>query len=69
MDHTPVPAVVAGLSAVAARYNALLCDVWGVIHNGVGHFPSAVAALVRFRAAGGIVILITNAPRPAWSVR
>lgn len=69
MDHSPVPAVLSGLSDVSSRYNALLCDVWGVIHNGVGHFAEATDALIRFRTAGGIVVLITNAPRPAWSVR
>jgi len=51
------------LSALAGRYDALLCDVWGVIHNGVAAFPDAVEALSHYRAGGGRVILITNAPR------
>jgi len=42
----------------------LLCDVWGVIHNGRESFPEACAALARFRAEVGPVILISNAPRP-----
>ena len=56
----PVP----GLSTLAPRYRALLCDVWGVIHDGETARKSAVDALVRFRAEGGRVVLITNAPRP-----
>jgi HAD superfamily hydrolase (TIGR01459 family) len=51
------------LSVLAERYDALLCDVWGVIHNGVAAFPDAVEALAHYRAGGGRVILITNAPR------
>ncbi len=49
-------------------YDLLLCDVWGVVHNGVAAFQPAVAALGRARAAGQSVILVTNAPRPAASV-
>lgn len=51
------------LSALAGRYDALLCDVWGVIHNGVAASPDAVEALSHYRAGGGRVVLITNAPR------
>jgi HAD superfamily hydrolase (TIGR01459 family) len=58
------PKSIAGLSELAARYDALLCDVWGVIHNGRESFPAACAALARFRADVGPVILISNAPRP-----
>lgn len=57
-----------GLSDIAADYDVLLCDVWGVIHNGVAHFAKAIDALQRFRAKGGTVILITNAPRPSAKV-
>jgi len=49
--------------------DVLLSDIWGVVHNGLLAFPEACDALCRFRAQGGIVILITNAPRPADSVR
>ena len=58
------PTLPAGLSDLAPRYDALLCDVWGVIHNGVEIFPEACAALARFRATRGPVILISNAARP-----
>ncbi|HEX5262849.1 MAG TPA: TIGR01459 family HAD-type hydrolase [Phenylobacterium sp.] len=58
------PQLAAGLSAIAADYDALLCDVWGVIHNGRESFPAACAALERYRAERGPVILISNSPRP-----
>ena len=52
-------------STLAADYDVLLCDVWGVVHNGVTAFPHACDALMRARARGAAVILITNAPRPS----
>jgi HAD superfamily hydrolase (TIGR01459 family) len=58
------PQSVAGLSQLSGRYDALLCDVWGVIHNGREAFPAACAALARYRAERGPVILISNSPRP-----
>src|SRR6187200_674112 len=58
------PIVITGLREPAPRYDVLLCDVWGVIHNGRESFPQACAALARFRAEVGPVILISNAPRP-----
>ncbi len=62
---TPQPAAIRGLSELAQRYDVLLCDVWGVIHNGRESFPAACAALSRFRAEVGPVMLISNAPRPS----
>jgi HAD superfamily hydrolase (TIGR01459 family) len=60
---------IGGLSELAPRYDALLCDVWGVLIDGVVHFPSAAGALKRFRDLGGPVVLITNASRPSEEVR
>ena len=59
------PSRPTGLSHIAQDYDALLCDVWGVIHNGRDAFPEACAALARYRAERGPVILISNAPRPS----
>ena len=58
-----------GLSEIAGRYDLVLCDVWGVLHNGVLARPGAIAALSSFRADGGTVVMITNAPRQRKSVR
>jgi len=57
------PAIIPGLSALAGRYDVLLCDVWGVIHNGRDPFPAACEALAKFRTQGGEVVLISNSPR------
>lgn len=42
-----------------------LCDVWGVVHDGRRAHDAACKALTSHREAGGCVVLITNAPRPA----
>jgi HAD superfamily hydrolase (TIGR01459 family) len=49
--------------------DVVLSDIWGVVHNGLVAFPEACDALHNFRAQGGTVILITNAPRPSDSVQ
>jgi HAD superfamily hydrolase (TIGR01459 family) len=69
MLKAAVPPVISGLAPIAARYDLLLCDVWGVLHNGVAAFPDAVAALKNARAGGASVILISNAPRPGAVIR
>jgi HAD superfamily hydrolase (TIGR01459 family) len=57
------------LSTIADGYDALICDVWGVLHNGEVATASASDALQRFRAAGKTVLLLSNAPRPGANVR
>ena len=61
--------MIDALDDIADGYAAILCDVWGVVHNGVRAFGDAVAALERVRARGKAVVLITNAPRPHGSVQ
>src|SRR5215213_6113393 len=62
------PLHVEGLQPLADNYDLILCDVWGVLHNGVKAYESASDALTRFRAKGGRVVLVSNAPRPGASV-
>ena len=57
------------LRDVVDGIDVVLSDIWGVVHNGLVSFPEACEALHSFRARGGTVILITNAPRPADSVQ
>ena len=57
-----------GLSALPGRYDALLCDVWGVIHNGRESFAAPCEALARWRESVGPVVLISNSPRPSAEV-
>jgi HAD superfamily hydrolase (TIGR01459 family) len=53
---------------LSRRYPLWLCDVWGVVHNGMAAFPEATDALERHRLQGGLVLLVTNAPRRGPSV-
>lgn len=67
--HMPIPPrFIRGLGEIAGDYDLILCDVWGVVHNGVVYYRDATDALARFRAQGGTVILLTNAPRPRQRV-
>ncbi|MEM7544259.1 MAG: TIGR01459 family HAD-type hydrolase [Pseudomonadota bacterium] len=60
--------IITAFADISHRYDAVFCDVWGCFHNGVAPLPGAIAALQAYRAAGGKVILLTNAPRPEASV-
>ncbi len=59
-----MPTLVPHFSTLAPGYDVLMCDVWGVVHNGVTAFPEASEALMRARQGGAVVVFITNAPRP-----
>jgi len=69
VDESVGPRRIAGLSEIAGNYRGLLCDVWGVLHNGVEAHERAVEALRCFRDGDGKVVLITNSPRPSRQVR
>lgn len=56
--------IITALSDVSDRYQALFVDLWGCVHDGVRALPDAVAALQAYRAKGGIVVLLTNSPKP-----
>ncbi len=60
--------IVNALSEISDRYDVVFCDLWGCLHNGREPFPSAVEALRSFKARGGTVLLLTNAPRPRAEV-
>ena len=62
------PQIVTGLSALADRYDVILSDVWGVIHNGRESFPPACDALAHWGETRGPVVLISNSPRPSQAV-
>ncbi len=73
MSQTPFPAgptLVSGLSQILDGYDAILCDVWGVIHNGRESYPAACEALSRAQSERGVpVVLVSNSPRPAQDVK
>lgn len=71
--HATIP-TLAGLGGIADAYDLILCDVWGVLHDGSRAHPGAGDALIRFRglpAAGRPrrVVLVSNAPRPGAGVQ
>ncbi len=68
MSRSSAVRVLSGFHEIAADYDVILSDVWGVVHDGVSANPPACAALARFREAGGVVSLITNAPRPSGPI-
>lgn len=57
------------MDALDPRYTTILCDLWGVVHDGFHLLPGAAARLARWTAEGRRVILVTNAPRTAETVR
>jgi HAD superfamily hydrolase (TIGR01459 family) len=63
-----VTQILESIDAIARDYDAVLCDVWGVVHNGRTPYAGAIGALQRLRAAGKTVILLTNVPKPRWSI-
>ncbi|MCO4053879.1 MAG: TIGR01459 family HAD-type hydrolase [Bosea sp.] len=62
------PRLVDGLRELAGGIDVLLCDVWGVVHNGQSAHPAACAALETYRAGGGLVVMVSNSPRPSPDV-
>ena len=56
------------LDRLDPRYRLILCDVWGVVHDGVTLYSGAENRLRQWRGEGRCVALITNAPRTAEAV-
>lgn len=60
--------IISTLAEISDRYKALFVDLWGCVHNGITAYPEAVAALQGYRQQGGIVVLVTNSPKPRAGV-
>ena len=60
--------IITAFSEISDTYSAAFVDLWGCMHNGIAAHPAAVKAMQDYRAKGGIVILVTNSPRPWESV-
>ncbi|WP_319824718.1 TIGR01459 family HAD-type hydrolase [Thalassovita sp.] len=60
--------IITALSEISSRYEALFVDLWGCVHDGVRALPDAVAALQDYRRKGGVVVLVTNSPKPRAGV-
>src|SRR4029078_221921 len=62
------PHLISKFCTLAPGYDVLLCDIWGVVHNGLAVHPHACDALMRARAQGATVVLATKAPRQSEPV-
>lgn len=60
--------ILSSFAEVSANYDAVFCDLWGCLHDGLRPFPAAVDALLAYKAQGGKVVLLTNSPRPRGEV-
>ena len=63
-----VTKLIKGLSQIQSQYDAFLIDLWGVVHNGVQLYPSAIDVLKNLNALNKRFVLLSNAPRPSKSV-
>lgn len=64
---SPIP-IISSIAGLAGSTDAWICDIWGVLHNGERAFAPAADACRKFRSGGGVIVLLTNAPRPHGSV-
>lgn len=62
------PLIIDGAGSLLEAYDVLLCDIWGVVHDGKRVHPEANMALKRFRSRGGSVVLVSNSPSPSPGV-
>ena len=60
--------IITNFDAISSQYDAAFVDLWGCMHNGITALPGAVSAMQKYRANGGLVVLVTNSPRPWDSV-
>ncbi|MDX8354595.1 TIGR01459 family HAD-type hydrolase [Cognatiyoonia sp. IB215182] len=60
--------IIESFAEISGSYDAAFVDLWGCMHNGVHALPEAVRAMQEYRANGGLVVLVTNSPRPWDSV-
>jgi HAD superfamily hydrolase (TIGR01459 family) len=66
-----MPAAIPLLPSIAelsSTCDVWIVDIWGVMHNGARAFTAAGEACRAFRSGGGIVVLLSNAPRPFSAV-
>ena len=57
------------LSEISATLDLVICDLWGVMHNGITADRGAIEAIVQLRAQGVASVFLSNAPRPRYHVR
>jgi HAD superfamily hydrolase (TIGR01459 family) len=68
-SHGPYVSLPKGLQELTAGLDLIICDLWGVMHNGESPFMTAIDAITRARAADVQTVFLSNAPRPREHVR
>jgi HAD superfamily hydrolase (TIGR01459 family) len=68
MSSSATIPILVSIAEIAPTSDAWIVDIWGVMHNGARAFEAAGEACRKFRAGGGIVVLLSNAPRPFGAV-
>ena len=63
------PIEISNFSEIEEKYDSIICDIWGVIHNGQELFKSSIECLLRYKDIGYPIILVTNAPRPSAEIK
>ena len=58
-----------GLRSIADNYDLFYIDLWGVIHNGIKLHENAITALKELLKMNKRFVLLTNAPRPNFTVK
>ena len=63
------PIKINNFSEIDEKYDSIICDIWGVIHNGQELFKSSIECLLKYKNIGYPVILVSNAPRPSSEIK
>jgi HAD superfamily hydrolase (TIGR01459 family) len=64
-ETAPRPAAIAGLREIADRFDCVLLDQWGALHDGRQVFPAARECVDRLRAAGKRILILSNSGKRA----
>ena len=69
MTQTPAETqIIQNIADISAPYTAVLCDLWGCLHDGIRPFDAGLTALQTLCTQGKSVWLLTNSPRPSPDV-
>jgi HAD superfamily hydrolase (TIGR01459 family) len=66
---TAAALAVSGLQTIADNFDHVLLDQWGTLHEGRSIFPAARDCVMRLRAAGKHVLVLSNSGKRAASNR
>jgi HAD superfamily hydrolase (TIGR01459 family) len=59
---------IPGIGPLVRRYDGVILDLWGVVHDGIAPIPDAIDCMRALIGAGKRIALLSNAPRRADDV-